>query len=203
MVTGGSGETLTFYRSTLTDLAQHRSLVGASRPWYADPLHQTDTQDPQLRLSSGLGPIGTRCLSPDELYMGRNWPTTGSGNGNPHQTLQFIREGNINGAAVSCRGARRILGDDFIDLYRVECDTPLCAPGEQVRLKHASTRHMMSKPNAGGDRLANFAAASTFYVSPSQELLLYATEHDNDGPSGTVKAGEWRHVDMVRPAARR
>ena len=67
--------------------------------------------------------------------------------------------------------------------------------------KHASTRHIVSKPNAGGDRLANLAAASTFYVSPSQELLFYATEHDNDGPSGTVKAGEWRHVDMVRPGS--
>ena len=35
-------------------------------------------------------------------------------------------------------------------------------------------------------------------MSPSQELLFYATEHDNDGPSGTVKAAEWRHKDMVR-----
>jgi hypothetical protein len=45
----------------------------------------------------------------------------------------------------------------------------------------------------------NLAAASTFYVSPSGELIFYATEHDNDGPSETVKAGEWRHVDVVRP----
>src|SRR4030095_10518243 len=38
-----------------------------------------------------------------------------------------------------------------------------------------------------------------FYVSPSGELIMYATEHDNDGPDATVKAGEWRHVDVVRP----
>ena len=47
------------------------------------------------------------------------------------------------------------------------------------------------------------------YVSPSGELIFYATEHDNDGPTddlaqailgnGSVKAGEWRHIDMVRP----
>ena len=43
------------------------------------------------------------------------------------------------------------------------------------------------------------AAASTFYVSPSGELIFYATEHDNDGPDATVKVGEWRHVDTVRP----
>ena len=52
--------------------------------------------------------------------------------------------------------------------------------------------------------MANFAAASTFYVSPSGELIFYASEHDNDGPEGTngrgsVKMGEWRHIDMVRP----
>ena len=45
----------------------------------------------------------------------------------------------------------------------------------------------------------NLAAASTFYVSPSGELIFYATEHDNDGPDETVKVGEWRHVDVVRP----
>ena len=116
----------------------------------------------------------------------------------PHQTLQLIREGTINGSLFLAGARGRIFGDDFIDLYRVECDTPLCLPGEQVRLKHASTRHMISNPSFGGERLANLAAASTFYVSPSQELLFYATEHDNHGPSGTVKAAEWRHKDMVR-----
>ena len=79
---------------------------------------------------------------------------------------------------------------DSIDLYWFECDTPLCQSGEQVRLTHASTRALTPHPNAGGERLANLAAASTFYVSPSGELLFYATEHDNDGPSATVKAGE-------------
>ena len=198
-VTGGSGETLTFYRSTLTDLASWDLSWVLVDQWFADPLSETDFQDPG-KYACRTGSVRSQpiCLSPDEHDMGRNWPTTGTANGNPHQTLQFIREGNINGA-LFLAGARGVIwGDDFIDLYRVECDTALCLPGEQVRLKHASTRHMYSEPNAGGDRLANFAAASTFYVSPSQELLLYATEHDNDGPNGTVKAGEWRHVDMVR-----
>jgi hypothetical protein len=42
-------------------------------------------------------------------------------------------------------------------------------------------------------------------VSPSGEILFYATEHDNDGPvvdgKGTVKAGEWRHHRIVRPGS--
>jgi hypothetical protein len=53
-------------------------------------------------------------------------------------------------------------------------------------------------PSTGGDRLANLAAATGFYESPSGELIFYATEHDNDGPNETVKMGEWRHKDMAR-----
>ncbi len=53
-------------------------------------------------------------------------------------------------------------------------------------------------PTGGGDLLADLAAASGFHVTPSGELLFYATEHDNDGPDNSVKAGEWRHKDVVR-----
>jgi hypothetical protein len=194
---GGSNDTLVFYRSTITDLESENLSWVPLDSWYADTLIHTDPEDPEPCLPGSVL-LGNFCLSPDEAYMGANWPTTGGGNGNPHQTLQFIREGTINGSLFLAGARGRIFGDDFIDLYRVECDTPLCLLGEQVRLKHASTRHMISNPSFGGERLANLAAASTFYVSPSQELLFYATEHDNDGPSGTVKAAEWRHKDMVR-----
>ena len=200
-VAGGSNDTLAFYRSTITDLTSDGLSWVHLDSWYADTRVQIDPRDTDVCLPGSTLWNGF-CLSPDELYMGANWPTTGaSRNGNPHQTLQFIREGSINGSLFLAGARGRILGDDFIDLYRVECDTPLCLPGEQVRLKHASTRHMISNPSFGGERLANLAAASTFYVSPSQELLFYATEHDNDGPSATVKAAEWRHKDMVRPGS--
>ena len=109
--------------------------MGACRFLLRYSSHETDTQDPgKYACRPGSVRSGYTCLSPDELYMGRNWPTTGTFNGNPHQTLQFIREGNINGALFVAGARGVILGDDFIDLYRVECDTPLCAPGEQVRL---------------------------------------------------------------------
>ena len=197
MVTGGSNAALTFYRSTLTDLTSENLSWTPLDSWYADTTRQLDPEDPDYCVPDSTPSNGV-CLSPDELYMGANWPTTGGGNGNPHQTLQFVRENTINGPLFLAGARGRILGDDFIDLYRVECDTPLCLDGEQVRLRHSSTRHLTSNPSFGGERLANLAAASTFYVSPSGELLFYATEHDNDGPSGTVKAGEWRHKDMVR-----
>jgi len=129
----------------------------------------------------------------------------------PQQTLQFLREGDINGqlylAAVRGSGKPAELGGgsdhDKLDLYYVNCLTPDCAPGQPVyqplRLRG---RVLVTFPNTGGDRLANGAAASGYYVSPTGELILYATEHDNDGPSdgrdGTVKMGEWAHRDQVR-----
>jgi hypothetical protein len=198
MVTGGSNATLAFYRSTITDLTSENLSWVFVDYWTADPLSRLTTE-PDFPCFPGSSRTTLVCMSPDEVQMGANWPTTGAHNGNPHQTIQFLREGNINGPLFLAAARGKILSDaDRIDLYWFECDTPLCIAGEQVRLTHASTRALTPHPNAGGERLANLAAASTFYVSPSGELLFYATEHDNDGPSGTVKAGEWRHTDMVR-----
>jgi hypothetical protein len=120
----------------------------------------------------------------------------------PHQTFQFLRQGDINGTLYMA-GARGnpVFGDhDRIDLFRVNSDTPNFAPGEQVDLTMiVHGKRITPFPNTGGnDRLVNTAAATGFHVTPSGELIFYATEHDNDGPDETVKAGEWRHRDMVR-----
>ncbi len=124
----------------------------------------------------------------------------------PHQTLNFLREGNINGDLyiAGARGHVEI-GPFFedrerVDLYRINCQTPNCEPGETIVITTVAHGKRISPfPSTGGTQLASLAAASTFYISPSGELIFYATEHDNDGPNGTVKAGEWRHVDVVRP----
>ncbi len=141
--------------------------------------------------------------SDDADYLGHDWPGGGLLNSR-HQTLQFLREGDINGA-LYLAGARGIAGhpfaDDIMDLYRVDFID------DQIRLKHVSSQVMSSHPTLDGplalpgNNVANFAAASAFYVSPSGELLFYGTEHDNDGPNESVKAGEWRHRDMVRPGS--
>ena len=194
MVTGGSNEKLQFYRSTLTDLMNDTLSWVPLDAWQADPLFQTDPQEPEFLCYPGSVRWGSRCLSPDEVQSGAQLAHHGRRQREPAPDAPVHSPRAASTAHCFLRAARgRIWGDDFMDLYRLECDTPLCLPGGQVRLAHVSTRHMISNPSFGGDRLANFAAASTFYVSPSQELLLYATEHDNDGPSGTVKMGEWRH----------
>lgn len=118
-----------------------------------------------------------------------------------HQTFQFLREGNIHGTLfmAGARGNPIFDDRDRIDLYRVDCLTDDCEPGDAIGLTlTVGGKRMRPFPSNDGTRLANLAAATGFHVTPSGELLFYATEHDNDGPDETVKAGEWRHHDMVR-----
>jgi hypothetical protein len=133
-----------------------------------------------------------------------------NGDEDAHQSLHFLREGTIDGALylAGARGHPLFGADhDKIDLYLVECTSPTgepdpnCEPREGETIVVTTNRRgqpIGTFPSTGGNRLANLAAATGFHVTPSGELLFYATEHDNDGPSGTVKAGEWRHKDMVR-----
>ena len=199
MVTGGSNEKLQFYRSTLTDLMTDTLSWVPLDAWSRRSPLSDRSPGARVLVLSRLGPLGHAAAY---LLTKCRWAPTGR----PREAATATptrRSSSFAKATSTVHCFLRAPADasgatTSWTCTRVECGTPLCLPGDQVRLVHASTRHMISKPSFGGDRLANYAAASTFYVSPSQELLLYATEHDNDGPSGTVKAGEWRHRDMVR-----
>jgi hypothetical protein len=48
------------------------------------------------------------------------------------------------------------------------------------------------------ERYCNLDAAAGLYITPEQGLLLYAAEHDNDGPGGSVKFAEFRSA-VARP----
>jgi len=128
-----------------------------------------------------------------------------------HQTMQFLRERDIDGDLylIGARGnANTVLHDDRdkIDLRQVVCTNPLsgqadplCLPGDEISVAAVfPSRLITPNPSTGGTRLVNLAAASGFYVSPTGDLMMYATEHDNDGPDDTVKVGEWRHINMAR-----
>ena len=129
-------------------------------------------------------------------------PRIESGDEDPHQTLQFLREGNINGDLylAGARGDANPFHDGEnqhrLDLYKVDCGAPDCSAPVLTVEVHA--RRITPHPSTGGTRLAHLAAATGFHVTPSGELIFYATEHENDGPDETVKAGEWRHINMVR-----
>jgi hypothetical protein len=194
-VTGGHNEKVWFYESLSSDPNNPdgpTELSSTSLSWVLKDIWQPDA-DPE-----------------DGNYLEQDWP-----NDPAHQTLQFLRQGDINGP-LFLAGARGRIADptanDIMDLYRVDFI------GDQIRLKRISTQFMDSHPHLDsflatpGNNVANFAAGSTFYVSPSGELIFYATEHENDGPgpliavvngvpiyNKSIKVGEWRHIDMVRP----
>jgi hypothetical protein len=159
--------------------------------------------------------------SQDETYLGASWPSdlcawNDWDCNHPHQTLNFVREGSLAGDLYII-GIRNKSGggpfddDDYFDLYRAEwcnnnrtqCQTEPGA-GLQFTLRHIQTRHISAKSTSDGEDLVNFAASGGVYISPTGEIIIYGTEHDNDGPKddngrGTIRAGEWRHHNMVRP----
>lgn len=178
LLTGGVNDTLRFYESVAT--REDGS---------------TDLRDPAL----AWVPYDVWTETDDEADLGSEWPTE---TGAAHQTLHFVREGSVDGVLylAAARG-KAVFGEDLLDLYRVDF-----VDGE-VKLAFVSSSHKNAHPSldpsviSPGNNTASFAAASAFHTSPTGELLFYATEHDNDGPSESVKMGEWRHIDMVRPGS--
>lgn len=133
-----------------------------------------------------------------------DWHT---GGGDAHQSLNLVRQGGLDGPLYMI-GARNDTplpsGEDRMDLYRLSLDDDGVPAECFIELKQ--NRHFQSHPYMGGGDSANFAAASGVYLSPSGELIVYAAEFENDGPVGvsgrqTVRFGEYRHRDMVRPGS--
>jgi len=136
--------------------------------------------------------------TPDELYAGQDWPVS---KGQEHQMFNFIRQGDVNGTLylAGARGGIDLvagfrIGDDILDLYRVDF------VGDQIKLKLIHSDQKDSHPSLQSTVLAegesNFAAASGFHISPSGEIIFYATAHANYGPSDITTVG---HHNMVRP----
>jgi len=197
LVTGGDNDVLWLFYSTSLD--------------FADPNFQWIALD-----------VWT--VNTDEQYLGYNhkWPSDMCNwydildCDHPHQTLNFVREGNLDGDLYLI-GTRNKGGgaggpgidEDYFDLYKVEwCNDSrsVCQadpePGYlQFTLRYRMTLDIVAKSKSDGDDITNFAASGGVYVSPTGELIIYGTEHDNDGPvdengRGTIKAGEWRHHDV-------
>ncbi len=148
----------------------------------------------------------TSCVpnrTPDELYAGQNWPVS---KGREHQMFNFIRQGDLDGTLylAGARGGIDLvaglrIGDDILDLYRVDF------VGDEIKLKLVSSKTKDSHPSLQSTLLtageSNFAAASGFHISPTGEIIFYATAHENGGPSAIATVGEWRHHNMVRPGS--
>jgi hypothetical protein len=140
--------------------------------------------------------------------LGSFWPCCDS---QSHQTLNFVREQGLDGALylIGAYNDSSVIfpggGTDYFTLYRVNVD----AHGNPQRplLTHVQRLHVTTNSIAGDT--AHFTGSTGVYVSPSGELIIYANEHEEQGPYGpdpisgenrrAVRAGEWRHREMVRP----
>jgi hypothetical protein len=186
----------------LTALPGDRYLLVVSGGFEGDPHHY-------YRSTSG------DLASPDlswERIGATPGPSSGDGfnfHVNVNQSLNFVRQGDIDGPLFIAAARGHIVvdliveklyeGEDRIALYRIECQSPTCEPGEPVTLtKEVGGQKLKPFPSVGGNEIANLAAASGFYVSPTGELLFYAFNHDNNGKNGTAQAGEWRHEKVTR-----
>jgi hypothetical protein len=142
--------------------------------------------------------------------LGSFWPCCSS---QSHQTLNFVREGSLDGALylVGAYNTDPVLypggGTDYLTLYRVNVDA--YGNPQSPLLTHVKRLHVTTNSIAGDT--AHFAGSTGVYVSPSGELIIYANEHEEQGPYGpdpisgeyrrAVRGGEWRHQEMVRPGS--
>ncbi|MCY1034289.1 hypothetical protein OV207_22730 [Corallococcus sp. BB11-1] len=111
---------------------------------------------------------------------------------------EFANYQNLN-LVTQCDGSLFLVGThldlgtgrDWVDAHRVT------AEGDNLVLTKAARRHLYcGYPSPGHDtsanRHCNLDAAGGVYVDPHGQLIVYGTEHDNDGPGGTVKMMEFR-----------
>ena len=150
--------------------------------------------------------------SDDDCELVHEWPNSGS---QAHQMFNFVRQGSLEGPLflIGTRNTDPLLlpggGTDFMDLYRVEVDK-FGNPGERL-FTHVESKHVSTDSIGGGGDTSHFAGSTGVYVSPSGELIVYASQHNNEGPNellpdgdqgrATVRFGEWRHREMVRPGS--
>ncbi len=138
------------------------------------------------------------------------WPNSGS---QAHQMFSLVRQESLDGPLflIGARNNEPVLapggGEDFLDLYQVQVDS-YGNPADRL-LTHVESKHVATGSIGGGGDTSHFAGSTGVYVSPSGELIVYASQHNNEGPHEllpggergrrTVRFGEWRHREMVRP----
>jgi hypothetical protein len=82
-------------------------------------------------------------------------------------------------------------GEDWIDLYRLSEEYGSVVITKVAR-RHLYCGYPSPGYTTGQNTQCNLDAAGGVYVDPGGQLIVYGTEHDNDGPSGSVKMMEFR-----------
>jgi hypothetical protein len=178
-----SGQTMGVGTASLAKLSDGRFLLILGRA-NANTLEFYRSTDVDLRsAAAGFVPLDT--WSEGELRS-----TLGDWEFGNYQNLDLVTQ---------CDGSLFLVGthlnsyngEDWIDLFRLTEEY-----GQAVLTKVAKKHLYCGYPSPGYDsgtnRQCNLDAAGGVYVDPWGQLLVYGTEHDNDGPSGSVKMMEFR-----------
>ncbi|MDF1808787.1 MAG: hypothetical protein P1U42_03735 [Phycisphaerales bacterium] len=116
-------------------------------------------------------------------------PSTVKDNWEKWQTLNFIRQTDgrlFMGTTDNTDPEDDNDGAHLAGLFEVN------RSGDSFNLFYWTERKLkLDDPRTG-----NAAASGGYYVSPSGQLILYTTEHQNNGPNGSVRAGELRSVNV-------
>ena len=140
--------------------------------------------------------------------LGSFWPCCKS---QSHQTLNFVRQRRLDGALYlvgAYNPSRCSIPEAARTTSRCTGQCGRARESGEPLLTFVKRLHVTTNSIAGDTR--HFAGSTGVYVSPSGELIIYANEHEEQGP-GTVihfpeyrravRAGEWRHREMVRPGS--
>ena len=101
-----------------------------------------------------------------------------------YQAINLVTD--ATGTLYLVASHRTILGsNDWVDTFRLD----ISGNGTSTVTKVAKRNLVCS---AGYPRQCDLLAAGGTYVDDNHQLMYYATEHDNDGPGGTVKMVEFR-----------
>jgi len=119
-----------------------------------------------------------------------------------YQSAQFITQcdGTIyfigtHAEATASNIINPILGrENWMELFEVDW-----GPRANVRITRVASKRMSC--GTGSGRWCDLRAAAAPYVTPSGDIVLYATEHENGGVAGTVRMAEFApRTGLVRSA---
>jgi hypothetical protein len=117
-----------------------------------------------------------------------------------YQNVQLITEcgtGQLYVVASHFTGSEVLSGEDWVDLFKL--DLLQDGTSYSVVLDKVANQHLYC--GTPGGKQCELDAAGGPYIDSQGRLLFYATEHDNDGPAGSVKMMEFRPTSRDPGAA--
>lgn len=114
-----------------------------------------------------------------------------------YQTLNLIADRNGNlfliGTYKLDSGLPSYSGEDMVDLFRLTI-----VSGGAISIEKVASRALYcSTPQSGSGLHCNFDAAVAAYIDENNSLIIYATEHGNNGEGDSTRMKEFRTLPKI------